>query len=107
MSGEIEVAIFFFVAKSVLSLNKISKTIQPPKLHLFAGLNDMHYRGLEDVGICKTILATVVFFFFFMVYNNFEGWFFPNIRKVYEKDGLVPLQQKLFLKFEWKYEYTR
>ena len=64
----------------------------------------MHYRGLEDVGRCKTILATVVFFFvfffFFMVYNKFEGWFFPNIRKVYEKDGLVPLQQKLFLKFE-------
>jgi hypothetical protein len=55
------------------------------------------FGGCGKLGICKTILATV---FFCMVYSNFEGCFFPNIRKVSEKDVLVPLQQKLFLKFE-------
>jgi hypothetical protein len=46
LGGEIEVAFFFFVAKLVLSLNKISKTIQPPKLHLFAGLNGICITGV-------------------------------------------------------------
>jgi hypothetical protein len=98
LSGEIEVAFFFFVAKSVLSLNKISKTIQPPKLHLFAGLNDICITGVWRMWeYVKQFLLQLFFFFFFL---NFDGWFFPNIRKVSEKDGLVPLQQKLFLKFE-------
>jgi hypothetical protein len=62
----------------------------------------MHYRGLEDVGNWEYVKQFLLHFFFFfcMVYNNFEGCFFPNIRKVSEKDVLVQLQQKLFHKFE-------
>jgi hypothetical protein len=60
----------------------------------------MHYRGLEDVGNWEYVKQFLLQFFFCMVYSNFEGCFFPNIRKVSEKDVLVPLQQKLFLKFE-------
>ena len=52
-----------------------------------------HHKGLGDGGIGKTTLARVVFH---MVTNKFEACcFLDNVRKVSEKDGLVPLQQQL------------
>ena len=59
---------------------------------LAIGSNNVHIIGVWGMGgIDKTTLARVVFR---MVSNKFEACcFLDNVRKVSEKDGLVPLQQ--------------
>ena len=61
---------------------------------LAIGSNNVHIIGVWGMGgIGKTTLARVVFH---MVSNKFEACcFLDNVRKVSEKDGLVPLQQRL------------
>ena len=61
---------------------------------LAIGSNDVRIIGVWGMGgIGKKTLARVVFH---MVYKEFEGCcFLSNVREVFEKDGLVPLQQQL------------
>ncbi|XP_030934471.1 disease resistance protein RRS1-like [Quercus lobata] len=60
------------------------------------GLNDVRIIGVWEMGgIGKTTLARVVFH---MVSNKFEGCcFLANVREVYEKEGLVRLQEQFIL----------
>ncbi|XP_030935982.1 TMV resistance protein N-like [Quercus lobata] len=60
------------------------------------GLNDVRIIGVWGMGrIGKTTLARVVFH---MVSNKFEGCcFLANVREVYEKEGLVRLQEQFIL----------
>ena len=75
----------------------IEPRVKELKLCLAIGSNDVRIIGVWGMGgIGKTTLARVVFH---MVSKKFEGCcFLPSVREVFEKDGLLPLQQQLITK---------
>ena len=78
-------------AKNLVGINS---RVEELKLHLAIGLNDVRIIGIWGFGgMGKTSLVRVVYD---MVSNKFEGGcFIANVREICEKDGLLPLQQKL------------
>ena len=75
----------------------IEPRVKELELCLAIGSNDVRIIGVWGMGgIGKTTLARVVFH---MVSKKFEGCcFLPSVREVFEKDGLLPLQQQLITK---------
>ena len=94
--GELWHKLTYAYSKDTKDQVGIISRVEKLKSCLTMGLNDVRIIGVWGMGaIGKTTLARVVFH---MVSNKFEGCcFLANVREVYEKEGLVQLQEQFIL----------